>query len=108
MLAELGRVELNDDHVHPHRFRHASATFYAKHLTEYQLKARFGWAMGSSIPQRYVDHSGVLAEDTASVIRREQAKSVRSGTGNAPGIRVLPYGYEGRINRFTGHGDPHA
>lgn len=83
VLADIGRQELNE-RVYPHRFRHASATFYAKHLTEYQLKARFGWAMGSSVPQRYVDHSGVLAEDTASVIRRSQAVGPAVGSPNFP------------------------
>lgn len=62
--AELGRV------ITPHDFRRSSATFYARRLGHYQLTARFGWSMASRVVQRYVDHSGILAEDVAMQIRR--------------------------------------
>ncbi len=68
VLTDIGRAELGQN-VHFHRFRHASATFYAKRLGTYQLTARFGWTMGSRSVQRYIDHSGVLAEDTARAVR---------------------------------------
>lgn len=76
MLTRLGKTELSE-RLYPYRFRHASATFYASHLTEYQMCARYGWVMGSKAVRRYVDHSGVLAVDTASIVRANLA----SGTG---------------------------
>ncbi|RNC81373.1 MAG: site-specific integrase [Phycisphaera sp.] len=68
LLSRLGKSVLGE-RLYPYRFRHASATFYAMHLTEYQACARFGWVMGSKAVRRYVDHSGVLAADTASLVR---------------------------------------
>jgi len=67
-LRKIGKKELGE-RVHPHRFRHASATFYARLLNPYQLCARFGWTMGSPVVQRYIDHAGVMAEDIAAIVR---------------------------------------
>jgi len=72
VLHRAGQQELGE-RVYFHRFRHASATYYAKRLTSYQLCARFGWAMGSTVVERYIDHSGVLAEEVADVVARENA-----------------------------------
>lgn len=69
VLREAGKAELGE-RLYFHRFRHASATLYARHLTEYQMCARYGWMMGSRAVRRYVEASGVLAEDTASILRR--------------------------------------
>lgn len=88
LLYQLGRDELGQ-RLYFHRFRHASATWYAKRLGHYQLTARFGWTMGSKALQRYIDHSGVLAEDTASVVRRELPSSKPlSGTRVPPASQV--------------------
>lgn len=73
LLRMHGRSELQEDRMYIHRFRHASATFYARFLNSYQLCGRYGWAMGSKAVQRYIDHSGVLAQDTASIIRKSLA-----------------------------------
>ena len=73
LITRLGKEELGE-RLYLHRFRHASATFYAKRLSHYQLTARFGWTMGSRAVQRYIDHSGVLAEEVASVVRRERVE----------------------------------
>ncbi|MGH7133355.1 MAG: hypothetical protein ACREJO_15590 [Phycisphaerales bacterium] len=72
LLREAGRDEIGE-RLYFHRFRHASATFYARHLTEYQMCARYGWTMGSRAVRRYVEASGILAEDTASIMRRTMA-----------------------------------
>ena len=44
--------------VNPHAFRHARATFLAKHLTEAQMKEFFGWVQNSDMPAIYVHLSG--------------------------------------------------
>jgi integrase len=69
LLAQVGREELNQ-RLYFHRFRHSSATWYARILTPYQLCARYGWRMGSDVVARYVDASGVMAEDAAHLARR--------------------------------------
>lgn len=69
LLAQVGRDELNQ-RLYFHRFRHSSATWYARILTPYQLCARYGWRMGSDVVARYVDAAGVMAEDAAHLARR--------------------------------------
>lgn len=39
--------------VSPKLFRHTSATFYAKHLTEPEMRIRFGWSRNSKMPSYY-------------------------------------------------------
>lgn len=53
--------------VNPHSFRHARATYLAKHLTEQQLKAYLGWTAGSNMAATYVHLSG---KDTDNAILR--------------------------------------
>jgi hypothetical protein len=40
--------------TNPHAIRHSSATFYARFLSEYELKTYFGWKMASRMAQIYV------------------------------------------------------
>lgn len=53
--------------IHPHLFRHSSATRAAKFLTEAQMKAYYGWTGGSDMPSVYVHMS---ARDTEDAIKR--------------------------------------
>lgn len=46
----------------PHGLRHASATYWARHLSRYQLCHRFGWSMSSKQPDRYLDREGLGTE----------------------------------------------
>ena len=68
VLHQLGMDELGQ-RLYFYRFRHASATFYARHLTEFQMCARYGWVMGSKAIRRYVDASGVLAQSATDAVR---------------------------------------
>lgn len=43
----------------PHGLRHSSVTYYAKHLSRYQLCSRYGWAMSSRQPDRYINQEGL-------------------------------------------------
>jgi len=49
--------------VNPHAFRHARATFLAKHMTESQLKQFFGWKQASRMAATYVHLSGRDTDD---------------------------------------------
>ena len=40
--------------IHPHLFRHTRATELANHLTEQQLKKKFGWTQSSNMAAQYV------------------------------------------------------
>lgn len=44
--------------VHPHLFRHSTATKMANHFTEAQMNQYFGWVQGSKMPSTYVHLSG--------------------------------------------------
>jgi integrase len=44
--------------VNPHAFRHARATFMARHLKEPEMRQFFGWGRDSEMPSIYVHLSG--------------------------------------------------
>jgi integrase/recombinase XerD len=50
--------------VNPHAFRHARATYLAKHLTEQELKKYLGWTEGSEMASIYVHLSGKDIDDS--------------------------------------------
>jgi integrase len=66
--------------VYPHLLRHTSATYWSNKLPWFKLCKRFGWAMTSSMPQRYIDREGVdelesakeFLEDAAEQLERER------------------------------------
>ena len=52
------RAGVNKKRLYPHLFRHSRATELAKHFTESQMKAYFGWTPGSNMAAIYVHMSG--------------------------------------------------
>ena len=50
--------------IHPHLFRHSSATRAAKFLTEAQMKAYYGWTRGSDMPGLYTHLSQRDVQDS--------------------------------------------
>lgn len=60
----------------PHTLRHSSATYWARHLSRYQLCARMGWALSSRQPDRYIDQEG-LGEPEKALEVVEQTSSAR-------------------------------
>ena len=52
------RAGVNKKRLYPHLFRHSRATELAKHFTESQMKAYFGWTQGSNMAAIYVHMSG--------------------------------------------------
>ncbi len=60
--------------VYCHKLRHSSATFYANHLTHYQMCNRYGWAMSSDMPNRYIDFAGIREQETAAKIMAHQGQ----------------------------------
>jgi len=68
MLHRIGKSVLNKN-VYPHLFRHSSATYYANLLNHQQLCYRYGWAMASDMPNRYLDREGIFEEDIPHVVK---------------------------------------
>lgn len=81
----------------PHSLRHASATYWARHLSRYQLCYRMGWAMSSKQPDRYIDQEG-LGED---VVREAvEADAVRRYSVENDELRRRLAMMEEQFNRF--------
>src|SRR3989338_5474890 len=57
-LKRLGWRVLNRN-VHPHLFRHASATYYASRLNRQELCIRYAWSFTSSMPDLYIARAGL-------------------------------------------------
>jgi len=57
-LARLGNKILGKK-IHPHLFRHTSATYYASQMNRQQLCLRYGWKFSSTMPDVYIARSGV-------------------------------------------------
>lgn len=58
LLHRIEKLSKIDKHLHAHIFRHSRATYYAKSLTEQQLKAVMGWSGDSRMASTYVHQSG--------------------------------------------------
>ena len=57
-LRRLGIKVLNKS-VHPHLFRHSSATYYANKLNRQELCIRYGWKFSSDMPDVYISRAGM-------------------------------------------------
>ncbi len=58
LLKELAQKAGVKKKVNPHAFRHARATFMARHLKEPEMREFFGWGKDSEMPAIYVHLSG--------------------------------------------------
>lgn len=82
--------------VHPHLFRHTTATKLAKHLTEQEMKKYLGWTAGSEMASVYVhlsgkDVDGAILKMNGVKSEEQQVESVRCqacGRANAVGSQV--------------------
>jgi site-specific recombinase XerD len=71
--------------VNPHAFRHARATFMARHLKEPEMREFFGWGKDSKMPSIYVHLSGRDVDGSVlAVYGFKEAKD-----GQEPVIRVV-------------------
>ncbi len=56
--------------INPHLLRHTSATYYAGQGMDYfQLCKRYGWSIGSNVPQTYIDRSGINEKQTEEKVK---------------------------------------
>ncbi|MDG7048279.1 MAG: tyrosine-type recombinase/integrase [Nitrososphaerota archaeon] len=82
--------------VHPHLFRHSSASEMARYLNKFEMRIRYGWSSGSNIPSHYVHMANIddkivsLATSRAVEPPKPQfvpVKCPRCGFDNSPGQR---------------------
>jgi integrase/recombinase XerD len=57
-LNRLGKKVLKRP-IHPHLFRHSSATYYASKLNRQELCYRYGWRFSSDMPDVYISRAGM-------------------------------------------------
>lgn len=69
MLHRKSKIALSNKRVTPHILRHSSATYYANHLSHFQLCYRYGWSMASKMPNRYLDREGIFEQETTKIIQ---------------------------------------
>ena len=61
-LKRLGQRTLSKS-IHPHLFRHSSATFYAAKMNRQELCYRYGWRFSSDMPDVYISRAGMVAKE---------------------------------------------
>ena len=49
--------------IHPHLFRHSSATYYATKLNRQELCYRYGWNFSSNMPDVYISRAGMESKE---------------------------------------------
>jgi integrase len=77
-LSKLGKRALNKS-LNPHLFRHSSATFYASRGFDYfQLCKRYGWVIGSDVPNRYIHKSGIKEKEVIDKFKRESLEDLQN------------------------------
>jgi hypothetical protein len=74
-LHRLGQSALKRS-VHPHLFRHSSATFYATKLNRQELCYRYGWKFSSDMPDVYISRAGMESKELDVKFTRTQLGSV--------------------------------
>ncbi len=89
LLQELAEKAGVKKKANPHAFRHARATFMARHLKEPEMREFFGWGKGSEMPSIYVHLSGRDVDSSVLGIygsrRRRRAGDRSSRPLSAPG-----------------------
>ena len=90
-LQRLGKETLKRSRsVHPHLFRHSSATFYATKLNRQELCYRYGWRFSSNMPDIYISRAGMenkeldekcpateLGQLKDELVKKEQADKIK-------------------------------
>jgi len=75
-LKRLGWRVLNRN-VHPHLFRHASATYYASRLNRQELCIRYAWSFTSSMPDLYIARAGLDQRKIMETFKSEGMQKFR-------------------------------
>ncbi len=76
MLHRKSKAVLKGKRVTPHILRHSSATYYANHLSHFQLCYRYGWSMASNMPNRYLDREGIFETETTNKIQTNDVSNL--------------------------------
>lgn len=85
--------------ITPHSLRHSSATYWAHHLPQYLMCSRFGWSMGSKMPQRYIDKEGLSQEEAIKVAKTTHLEELEAKNREMSSRLVM---MEEQMNRLFG------
>ena len=81
-LTRIGKRVL-DKRVNPHLFRHSGATHDAnKGMDYFQLCKKYGWAISSKMPQRYIDRSGINERKEVEKFKADTFERVKKDLEN--------------------------
>jgi len=76
-MTRIGKKSIGKD-INPHLFRHSSATYDASRGMDYfQLCKKYGWAIGSKMPQRYIDRSGIKERGEVEKFKSENMQQLK-------------------------------
>ncbi len=75
-LYRLGKKVLNKD-IHPHLFRHSSATYYATKLNRQELCYRYGWKFSSDMPDVYISRSGMESKELDEKFKSTELEKIQ-------------------------------
>ena len=76
-LRRLGRKVLQRP-VHPHLFRHSSATHYANKLNRQELCYRYGWKFSSNMPDIYISRAGMETKQLDEKFTQTELSQLKS------------------------------
>lgn len=76
-LKRLGQRALKR-HVHPHLFRHSSATYYASRMNRQELCYRYGWRFSSDMPDVYISRAGMHNKQLDEQFKQNEISEIKS------------------------------
>lgn len=74
-LTRLSQKVLNKK-IHPHLFRHSSATHYARKLNRQELCYRYGWKFSSNMPDVYISRSGMESKQLDEKFKSTELETI--------------------------------
>ena len=101
VLHKIGNRSLGKS-INPHLFRHSSATYYAGiGLDYFQLCKRYGWSIGSNMPQKYIDRSGIGEKELSEKFINKNVKDLTDDLEKVKREKIMEKDmYEKRLQSF--------
>lgn len=100
MMARLSRKVLKK-RVYPHLLRHSSATYYAKHVSRYQLCYRYGWSASSNMPDRYIDMNGLIDDEVlVKVVESSISQTTKENNELRNKLKIMESGMNQSLKRL--------
>lgn len=89
ILFKIGKRALGRS-INPHLMRHSSATYYAGLGYDYfQICKRYGWEVGSKVPQIYIDRSGIKDKEQTQKFIKTNVSELQQQIDNLQKERAI-------------------